>query len=71
MRDLDQVEAESFLLWLTLPFSLFGFLALAAAGWLTSSPTCPEAGRGGGFPSSRQGFSASAPVAPTSGEDDD
>ncbi len=38
---------------------------------LTSSPTCPEAGRGGGFPSSRQGFSASSPAAPTSGEDDD
>ncbi len=33
MDDLDQIETESFLLWLTLPFSLLGFLALAAAGW--------------------------------------
>ncbi len=34
MSDLDQVELESTLLWLTLPFSLFCFLALAAAGWV-------------------------------------
>ncbi len=35
MNDLDQVELESTLLWLTLPFSLACFLALAAAGWVT------------------------------------
>ncbi len=34
MNDLDRVNAESFILWLTLPFSLFCFLALAAAGWV-------------------------------------
>ncbi len=34
MSDLDQIETESFLLWLTMPISLLGFLALVAAGWV-------------------------------------